>query len=78
MAAGFFNKLWNGIKKGAQKVANIGKTLLTKGVDIAKKVADNGIVRNVADKFIPGASNVLDKVSGGLGTVQKLRDRIFN
>ena len=77
MAAGFFNKLWNGIKKGAQKVANIGKTVLTKGVDIAKKVADNGLVRAAAG-MIPGGANVVNAVSSGLGTVQKLRDRIFN
>ena len=80
MAAGFWNKVWSGIKKGAQKVANfaknVGKKIITKGVDIAKNVVDNGVVRTVAG-FIPGASNVLNGASAGLAGVQKIRDRII-
>ena len=44
---------------------------------MAKKVADNGLVRAAAG-MIPGGANVVNAVSSGLGTVQKLRDRIFN
>ena len=77
MAAGFFGKLWNGIKKGAKKAAEIGKKVVNKVVEYAPKVIDGakkvaGFVANnkdtiagVADMIKPGygrqVSSALDK-----------------
>jgi hypothetical protein len=38
MAVGFFRKLWNGIKKGAQKVWDFGKKVVNKVAPIADKI----------------------------------------
>ena len=68
MAWGIFNK----IKKGFQKVVDVGKKVVNKVANVAKKVNENiikpamPVLKTVVNKFIPGGGAIVEAASDGI------------
>ena len=83
MAAGFWGKLWNGIKKGAKKVAEVGKKVVSKVVDVGSKVANvaaqnKDLIAMGVDMFKPGMGQKVAAGISGAAIGLNLANNIIN